>query len=420
MTPMRRWTLALAVAACAAGGLGASGVAAAGGPLAPAGEPVRIGVAGPVAGPHAHMRQQVWDAAQVAVGEWNARGGIDGRPILLVSADDRQDPREAVEAARRLVAEGVLGVVGHIGTETTLAAAATYAAAGVLHMAPAATSPRLTRESGPTLFRVCGRDDDQGRVAAAFAAGDLGARRAAVLHDGSEYGAGLAAAFRQAFARRVPGGIVATGELPAAEREAPSVVARVRDAEPEVIFFGGLPAPAGQLRRALWQAGIRAPFVSGDAAADPEFVRAAGEGAAADSYLTFAPDVRALPSAQAFLLIHARLVGPPGPYSVYGYDAANALLTGLARAARSGRLEGLRAARALRARPYDGALGRLRWDPRGDLTVPLYVVYRTERGGPLQGWFTPVTGGGGGPPPPGSVAPAGAGRGVLTGFGRGL
>jgi branched-chain amino acid transport system substrate-binding protein len=316
------------------------------------------------------------------------------------------------------VAEGILGVVGHIGSETTLAAAPIYAGADVLHMVPAATSPRLTRDGLPTLFRVCGRDDDQGRVAAAFAAGELVARRAAVVHDGSEYGAGLAAAFREAFGRRVRGGVVAMAELVPAERDAP-LVARMRDAEPDVVFFGGLATPAGNLRRALWQAGVRVPFLSGDAAADPDFVRAAGEAAAADAYLTFAPDVRTLPSAQAFLLIHARLVGPAGPYSVYGYDAANALLTALARAARTGRMEGARAARALRARAYEGALGRLRWDRRGDLTDPLYVIYRTERGGALQGWFTPVTRRAGGPPPLASGAPR-EGGGVLTGFGRGL
>jgi branched-chain amino acid transport system substrate-binding protein len=364
------------------------------------------------------MTQQVRDGAQMAVGEWNGRGGLAGRPIVLVPADDRQDPREAGAAARRLVAEGILGVVGHIGSETTLAAAPIYAGADVLHMVPAATSPRLTRDGLPTLFRVCGRDDDQGRVAAAFAAGELVARRAAVVHDGSEYGAGLAAAFREAFARRVRGGVVATAELAPAEREGP-LVARMRDAEPDVVFFGGLATPAGNLRRALWQAGVRVPFLSGDAAADPEFVRAAGEAAAADAYLTFAPDVRTLPRAQAFLLIHARLVGPPGPYSVYGYDAANALLTALARAARAGRMDGTRAARALRARAYEGALGRLRWDRRGDLTDPLYVIYRTERGGALQGWFTPVTRREGGPPPLASGAPR-EGSGVLTGFGRGL
>jgi branched-chain amino acid transport system substrate-binding protein len=365
------------------------------------------------------MTQQVRDGAQVAVGEWNGRGGLAGRPVVLVPADDRQEPREAAAAARRLVAEGIPGVVGHIGTETTLAAAPIYAGADVLHMVPAATSPRLTRDALPTLFRVCGRDDDQGRVAAAFAAGELGARRAAVVHDGSEYGAGLAAAFQQAFARRVRGGVMVTAELASPERDIPAVLARVRDAEPDVVFFGGLATPAGHLRRTLWQAGIRVPFMSGDAAADPEFVRAAGEAAAADAYLTFAPDVRTLPSAQAFLLIHARLLGPAGPYSVYGYDAANALLTALARAARAGQMDGARAARALRARPYEGALGRLRWDRRGDLTDPPYVIYRTERGGAFQGWFTPVTRRRDGLPPLAS-ARRGGGVASLTGFNRGL
>ncbi len=418
MSAARRCATALALLLCA-GARSGEGAAPAASPVVPSGDPLRIGVAGPLAGAHAHMAQQVREGAQVAVTEWNGRGGLAGRPVVLVQADDRQDPRESAAAARRLVAEGVLGVVGHIGTETTLAAAPVYAGADVLHMVPAATSPRLTRDALPTLFRVCGRDDDQGRVAAAFAAGALGARRAAVVHDGSEYGAGLAAAFQRAFAQRVRGGVIVTAELASPERDAPMLLARVQDAEVDVVFFGGLAAPAGQLRWALWQAGIRVPFMSGDAAADPEFVRAAGETAAADTYLTFAPDVRTLPTAQAFLLIHARLVGPPGPYSVYGYDAANALLTALRGAARAGRMDGTRAARALRARPYEGALGRLRWDRRGDLSDPLYVVYRTERGGPLQGWFTPVARRDSRLPPL-AFSPPGHGGRALTGFGRGL
>jgi branched-chain amino acid transport system substrate-binding protein len=337
------------------------------------------------------MGQQIREAVELAVGEWNTRGGLAGRPILVMTADDRQDPKGAVEAARRLVHEGVMGVVGHVGTETTLAAAAVYAAAGVLQVAPAATNPRLTQDGIPTLFRLCGRDDDQGRVAAAFAAGELRARRAAVLHDGTDYGAGVAAAFREAFGRRVRGGIVLVGEVPPGEREMEGLTARFRDVEADVHFFAGLAGRAAQLRRAAWQAGLRVPFLGGDAAVDPQFVRTVGEAAAAEAYFTFAPDVRTLPTAQAFWLMHSRLVGPPGPYSVYGYDAAGALLRALARAALGGRWDAASAARALRARPYEGALGRLHWDARGDLAVPLYVVYRTERGGPLQGWFAPVT-----------------------------
>lgn len=390
MSPGRgcRRRAALVAAAVALAGAGANATAAS---RIPSGEPVRIGVAGPLGGPHRSMGQQIREAAELAVGEWNARGGVAGRPIVLVAADDRQDPRGAAEAARRLVREGVLGVVGHVGTETTLAAAPIYAAAGVLHMVPAATSPRLTQEGIPTLFRLCGRDDDQGRVAAAFAAGDLAARRAAAIHDGTEYGAGLAAAFREAFSRRVRGGIVFAAEFAPGERDPDGLAARLRDGEPDVLYFAGLGGPAAQFRRAAWQAGVRVPFLGGDAAVDPQFVRSVGEAAAAEAYFTFAPDVRGLATARGFWLIHSRLAGPPGPYSVYGYDAAGALLTALARAARGGRPDAAGAARALRARPYEGALGRLRWDARGDLVMPLYIVYRIEKGGALQGWFAPLT-----------------------------
>jgi branched-chain amino acid transport system substrate-binding protein len=142
------------------------------------------------------------------------------------------------------------------------------------------------------------------------------------------------------------------------------------------------------------QAGLQAAFVSGDGVLDPECVKIAGEDAASGAYLTFAPDPRRLPSAQPFIRRFEERYGAIGPYVLYTYDAVGVLLRAIQMAKpRDNTKEELRKVlKVMHTSPYDGTLGRLRWDKRGDLATSPYVVYVTRRGGNLQGWFEQLTG----------------------------
>jgi len=348
--------------------------------------PVRLGLVVPTSGDTGPVAQSMRRAADMAVGEWSPRLG---RRIELTVKEDAFDPRQAVVTAERFVQEGVWGVVGHFYSSSSIPASAVYHEAGVPQVTPTATHPRVTAQGFDNVFRVSGRDDQQALVAADFVVLRVKARRVAVVHDRTEYGRGLVETFRRELARRAARPVVAEASLAQGDRDFAAQVARLREARPDVVYFGGIFREAGYLIRQCRQAGVQAVFISGDAVLDPEFVALAGEEAAAGAYLTFAPDPRLVDSAQPLIQQYESRYGILGPYVLHTYDAVGVLLRAIqaAKPGDSSRHELGKVVRAIRARPYQGALGTLRWDKNGDLTPAPYAVYVTKRGGNVQGWF---------------------------------
>lgn len=355
---------------------------------------ITIGIAGPMSGDMAYLGRYVREAVALQAEEWNERGGILGRRIQLLVEDDRNDPTEAVSVSKRLVRAGVWGVIGHLTSTASLPASAIYHAAGVPQITPSSTDPRLTEQGFWNLFRTCGRDDQQGRVAAEFVLDALHPRRVVVLHDGTPYGQALAKTFQRRIVRQEPGLIVATLALSPGGKNLVSVIEAIKAKEPDLVYFGGIYREGGLLVRQLREQGVKATLVSGDGVIGMEFVNLAGEAAAAGSYLTFAPDPLLLPSADAAIKRFQNRYGAIGPYTLYAYDAAGALFTAIARGKPKApsRSHLLRVSQVLHRMTYTGALGHLRWDRKGDLVSPPYVIYQAKKGGSFQGWFEQATG----------------------------
>lgn len=359
----------------------------------PAVPDITIGIAGPMSGDLAHMGRYVREAVALAAEEWNEKGGIQGRRIRLLLEDDRNDPAEAVAAANRLVQAGVWGVIGHLTSAGSLPASAIYHAAAVPQITPSSTDLRLTEQGFKSLFRTCGRDDQQGQVAAKFVLDSLRPRRVVILHDQTAYGQALAAAFERWIASERHGLRVTSMAFSSGGKDLDSMIEQIKAKEPDLLYFGGLYREGGLLARRLREQGVKATLVSGDGVVGTEFIDLAGEAAATGTYLTFAPDPMLLPSAGAAIKRFQNRYGPIGPYTLYAYDAAGALFTAIARAKpkAASRSHLLRVSQALHRMTYMGTLGQLRWDAKGDLVRPPYVIYRVKKGGSFQGWFEQVT-----------------------------
>ena len=115
---------------------------------------VLIGVAGPMTGTNAWFGEQLQRGAEMAVADLNAAGGVLGQQVQLITADDFCDPEQAVAAARKLVSDGVIFVVGHYCSGASIPASEIYEAAGVLMISPASTNPMLTELGRANVFRV--------------------------------------------------------------------------------------------------------------------------------------------------------------------------------------------------------------------------------------------------------------------------
>src|SRR6266702_781136 len=164
------------------------------------GGPVVLGLAGPFGQPRG---ASMLKAAQLAVNQINAKGGLHGRPLELRVADDSGSEDVAVRIAAQLYADpAVVAVIGHLTSGTSSAAARVYGAGAtpVVMISPSASSPDLSGIS-PYVFRVCPSDLQHGPHLARFAWRTLGARRAGIIYINNDYGRGVRGTFAAEFTR---------------------------------------------------------------------------------------------------------------------------------------------------------------------------------------------------------------------------
>src|SRR4029450_1083997 len=129
---------------------------------------------------------------QLAVADLNAAGGVLGEQLKLITAYDFCDPEQAVAAAKKLISDGVIFVVGHFCSGASIPASEIYAAAGVLMISPTSTNPMLTELGRVNVFRLAHRDEATGIVIGNYLADHWPDKKIAILHDNTAYGKGLA------------------------------------------------------------------------------------------------------------------------------------------------------------------------------------------------------------------------------------
>ena len=149
---------------------------------------ILIGAAGPLSVQNTLQGEQLRRGAEMAVADLNARGGVLGQRVRLIVADDACDADQAVAVANQLVSQRVAMVSGHLCSASSIPASKVYTKAGIVMISPASTNPKLTDQGGPNVFRVIGRDDQQGLVAGNYLADHWGKTKIAILHDGQKIG----------------------------------------------------------------------------------------------------------------------------------------------------------------------------------------------------------------------------------------
>ncbi|MBA3891042.1 MAG: ABC transporter substrate-binding protein [Gemmatimonadaceae bacterium] len=199
------------------------------------------------------------------------------RPCDLIVADDHADPARASDAAGRLADDPrVVGVIGPMNSWTCETAGEIFAAAGLAHITPSASSVALAGRGWQTFFRACPADDAQARVLAAVADRLLGARRVGALDDCSSFAAPLCATFLAEAAGR--------GLAPvwhgAVQPDDPGALGRAADAAAlsalDAVLIAGLEEPCRRAARALRDRGVRAAFLGTDAIKPTRALRVEG------------------------------------------------------------------------------------------------------------------------------------------------
>ena len=292
---------------------------------------ITIATVGPMTAAKAWMGEQYKWGVELAVAEINDRGGVLGQKLRLVIGDDACDAAQAVSVAQKLVNDGIVFVAGHYCSHASIPASKIYEEADIVMISPSSTSPILTDEGGANVFRVCGRDDEQGLIAGDYLADHWRDAQIAILNDQSTYGQGLAAeTVKQLHARGVSEALnlsYAPDQI-----DYSPLISVLQEANIDVIYVGGYSAEVGLILRQARNQGFDAQLISGDAVVTEDFWLTAGA-AAEGALMTFFPDARetqaAAPTVAQF---RARGFEPEG-YTLYAYAAVQVWAEAVARAA---------------------------------------------------------------------------------------
>jgi ABC-type branched-subunit amino acid transport system substrate-binding protein len=336
------------------------------------------------------------NAAQLAVDEANAAGGVTVGGVRYTFAlattqewyypsdvDAQTADADAQAAARTLLAEGVVAVVGHIASESSMAGAEVYGPAGVVMVSAVSSDPRVTQAGWLTVYRVTSNDAYLAPVAARMTYEVLGIRRAVLLGEPDPHVRTAMDAWQRAFESlggQVLGCFEAEGEFPAEE------LAQLKTLAPEaVILFPARKLTPDRAVQQVQETGVEAVIIGVESFTNmPIFLVALGEAAEGVYDAVTGRPRAAMPGYAGFAERYREAGFPvmPEPDNVlakwapFGYDAAKVIIAAVRQAAEGGEVtrESVAAAmETLRDEPYQGVIGTIQFDEYGDLLdQPVY------------------------------------------------
>jgi len=334
---------------------------------------IKIAISGPMTGNYAAFGEQFLNGAKQAAKDINEKGGILGSKIILVPSDDACEPKQAVNIAHRSIdLDEVNAVIGHFCSSSTIPASEIYAEEGIIMITPASTNPKVTDRRLSTVFRICGRDDQQGYVAARFIIDNLKAKRVAIIHDKDTYGKGIADATKKELNKNGINEVLYEG-LTRDEKDFTALVTKLKGLNVDAVYFGGLHTEAGPLLRQMREFGLKAKFISGDGIVTEDFYNTAGGSKyVKDVYMTFGKDPRNLESGKNLINKFKKNKIDPEGYTLYAYASIQALADAIKN---TKSVDGLKLANYLHKNKVNTVLGEKSWDDKGDLKKTDYVMY---------------------------------------------
>jgi branched-chain amino acid transport system substrate-binding protein len=337
---------------------------------------IKITIQGPITGSEATFGKQMLDGAQKAVADINAKGGVMGRKLVLSVADDKCDGAESTTVANRVAGSGAVFVVGSYCSGASIPASAVYAESQIVQISPASTNPKFTdQRPGPGIYRVCGRDDQQGPAAAAYILKHFAGKKVAFLHDKSPYGEGLAIEAQKAY---IAGGgkPVLFDSFNKGDTDFNALVAKLKAAQVDLVYTGTYHTEAGTLLKQMRAQELKATLMAGDALVSQEFWTVAGP-AGEGTLMTFSPDPAKDPKNAAIVKAFQDAKIVPEGYVLYTYAAIQAWSQAV-EAAKS--TDFAKVTKALDDGKFSTVIGEVDFDNKGDVTLPGYVVYAWKGG----------------------------------------
>ena len=294
---------------------------------------IKIGGVAPATGEAATFGASTKNGFDMAVAEWNAKGGVMGKQVKMSFADDKGDPAEAATVWTKLIEQDkVSAVVGTVMSKCSLAGAPISQAAKIPMISTSSTNPKVTLV-GNYIFRVCFIDPFQGTVGAKFAFDDLKAKKAACLFDvGNDYTKGLSEFFKTKFTA-LGGEVVGFEGHATGTSDFKAQLTKVLAAKPDVLYVSDYYSDVAIIAKQARELGFKGPMVGGDGWDSPKLVEIAGP-AIEGCYFTnhYAKEDKS-PIVQEFVKKYTdKYKASPDALAALAYDATNIMLDAINRA----------------------------------------------------------------------------------------
>ena len=332
---------------------------------------VKCGVGGPITGPSAATGAQMKNGVDQAAVDINAAGGILGQKITVSYGDDASDPKQGVSVANKFAADGVKFIIGHYNSGVTIPSSEAYQENGILQITPASTNPTVTERKMWNIFRVCGRDDQQGQVAGEYIVKHFKGKKIAVVHDKTTYGKGLADETKKTMNKGGMKEVLYEG-INTGEKDFSALVSKIKQSGADLIYWGGLYTEGGLIVRQMRDQGVKAPLMGGDGITSDEFASVGGPGVEG-TLMTYGPDPRNKPDAKKVVEEFRAKKFEPEAYTLYSYAGVQ-IIKQAAEAAKS--LDPKKVAEKMHSgMQFKTVLGDISYDKKGDITKLDYVMY---------------------------------------------
>ncbi|HEX4793679.1 MAG TPA: ABC transporter substrate-binding protein [Humisphaera sp.] len=298
------------------------------------------------------------EGIRLALDEINAAGGVLGKPVKVLTEDDRSLSDEAKTAANKLITKDhVCAILGEIASSRSIAIAPVCEDAKIPMLSPGSTNPKVTK-GYQYVFRNCFIDPFQGSAMANFAMKNLGFKKFAILYPAnSDYGVGLRDVFRDAVTKAGGQILVEVAYTEKSDVDFHSQLTKIKETNPDAIFDSGYYTEAGLIAKQARELGITCPILGGDGWDSDQTVKIGGQ-AIEGCYFSnhYSPDEDS-PQVKKFVADYQKKFNGkiPDAMAILAYDSMRIMTDAIKRA---GSTDGTKIRDALAAtKDFPGASG---------------------------------------------------------------
>lgn len=295
-----------------------------------AGEEILVGIMVPTTGSEATYGKDMENSFNLAVEHINAAGGVGGKMIKTVTADDACDPQQSASAANKLISQGVVAVVGGYCSGATVPTLSLYNDAKIPFIITAANSSKLAEENKGSSFMTNGTAFHQIEKAIEMW-NKGGVKKIAIVNQGDAYSADLAKIAEEEW-KKAGNEVVAVEVMNKGEQDTSALVTRIKAKNPDLVFWTAYFADGGLLIKQLRQSGYQGKIMCGDGSCSPKLMEIGGAATEGVQVLS-SPIAEYLPAAKDFSdKYKEKYSADPGPYAALAYDGMGILADGMNRA----------------------------------------------------------------------------------------